>query len=227
MHVGPQGVCPEKSWLSDKLSCWLLVYCMCPPTFLTARGWFYTSFLSSHRPYLLQSLTCWCCSWRLRSQRTWEKMRGWSRACALCSSASASVTTTTHWRTTQGKCQRLTTLEWTYNRVFIHHCVCVCVKGTGWIRTLTHVRAVFFFFSKTLCFLQGEAKAADWEAHWKRELCRETVLHQQTWAVLPGSPEATACLSISRADVVRPRVHQIGQRPRGFVRDFCVLCDFH
>lgn len=53
---------------------------------------------SSNQPWL-----CHLSSWRRRSQRTWEKMRGWCRACARCCWESASITTTTRWKTTPSR----------------------------------------------------------------------------------------------------------------------------
>lgn len=64
---------------------------------------------------------------------------------------------------------------------------------------------------------QREAKAANREADWKGELCRETGLHHQTRAVLAGGSEAAARLPGSGTDAVRPRVHQAGQRTGGSV----------
>lgn len=62
--------------------------------------------LSFNQPWL-----CDLSSWRRRSQRTWEKMRGWSRVCAHCFWESASITMTTHWKTTPSK-SHLTHLHW-------------------------------------------------------------------------------------------------------------------
>lgn len=50
-------------------------------------------------------LDCDSCSWQHRSQRTWERMKGWCRACVRCFSASASITTTIHWKTTPSRRQ--------------------------------------------------------------------------------------------------------------------------
>lgn len=57
-------------------------------------------------------------SWRHRSQRTWEKMSGWSRVCARCCSASASTTTTTRWRTTPSKTQRADPPSWYHYKYY-------------------------------------------------------------------------------------------------------------
>lgn len=49
---------------------------------------------------------------------------------------------------------------------------------------------------------QREAKAADREADREGELCGEAGFHHQTRALLEGSPEAAAHLSLSGADAV-------------------------
>lgn len=73
-----------------------------------------------HADHMTRSLNQpWLCdlsSWLRRSQRTWEKMRGWSRVCAHCCWESASITTTTHWKTTPSK-SHLTHLHGNRNSV--------------------------------------------------------------------------------------------------------------
>lgn len=65
--------------------------------------------------------------------------------------------------------------------------------------------------------VQGETKAVDRETDWEGKLCGEARLHHQARAVLTGGAEAAARFPVSRADAVRPRVHQAGQRAGRFV----------